>query len=77
MESNQHTQRGEQRTAIPVSDKLLNEADGLIWPTGGRFSAPSGHRCTFLVVGQTKAEIAPCQQTRKTGQVIPYGRNLL
>lgn len=73
MEPNQQTQQGEQRVAIPVSEKRLNEADWLIWPTGGRFSAPSGHRCNFLVVGQTRAEIAPCQQTRKTGQVIPYG----
>ncbi len=38
MESNQFTQQGEQRGAIPVSGKLLNDDDGLIWPTAGRFA---------------------------------------
>ncbi len=55
MVPNQSTQRGEQRTAILVSHKLLNETDGLIWPTGGRFLAPCGLCWDFLVVVQTKA----------------------
>jgi len=54
-------QRGEQRAAILVSDKLLNEVDELIWPTGGRFSTPSGRRCTFLVVVKTTAQSTPRQ----------------
>jgi hypothetical protein len=77
MESNQLIQQGEKRKAILVSNKLLNKADGLIWPTEGRLSAFSGYRCAFLLVNQTKVEIAPYQQARKIGQVIPYGRNLL
>jgi len=77
MESNQFTHLGEQRRTIQVSGKLCNNDDGLIWPTGGRFSASSGHCCAFLVVVKTKAESTPRQQTRKIGQVIPYGRNLL
>ncbi len=77
MESNQLIQQGEQRKAIQVSDKLLNKAEGLIWPTEGRFSALSGHRCAFLVVSQTKVEVAPNQQARKISQVVPYDRNLL
>jgi len=34
MESNQFTQQGEQRGAIRVPGKLLNDDDGQIWPTG-------------------------------------------
>jgi len=48
MESNQFTQQGEQRRAIRVSGKLFNDADGLIWPTGGRFAALSGRRYASL-----------------------------
>ena len=51
--------------------------DGLIWPTEGRVFAPAELRCELLVVGQTKAQFAPRQQTRKLGQVIPYGNQLL
>jgi len=77
MESNQSTQQGEQRGAIRVSGKLLNDDDGLIWPTGGRFAALSGLRYVSLVVGQTKAGNMPRQQTRQTGQMTPYRLKLL
>ena len=72
MESNPFTQQGEQRRAILVSGKLLNDADGLIWPTGGRFAALSGRRYVSLVVGRTTAGSMPCQKTRQIGQMIPY-----
>jgi len=72
MESNQFTQQGGQRGAIRVSGKLLNDADGLIWPTGGRVAALSGRRYVSLVVGRTTAANMPCQKTRQTGQMAPY-----
>ncbi len=65
MESNQHTQRGEQRAAIPVSEKLLNEADGLIWPTGGWFSATSGHS---LPSGLNRGLCFPCGRKDQGGK---------
>ncbi len=77
MESNQFIQRGEQRSAILVSGKLFNNDDGLIWPTGGRFSALSGRRYGPLVVSQTRAGTMPCQQTRKSGQMSPYWLKVL
>jgi hypothetical protein len=77
MESNQFTQQGEQRGAIRVSGKLLNDDDGLIWPTAGRVAALSGRRYACLVVGQTKAASMPRQKTRQTGQMTPYRLKLL
>jgi hypothetical protein len=77
MESNQSTQQGEQRRAILVSGKLFNDGDGLIWPTGGRFSALSGRRYACLVVGWTTAASMPSQKTRQTGQMAPYWSKLL
>ena len=51
--------------------------DGRIWPSEGRFFAPSGRRHTPLVVNQTKARSMPSQQTRESGQTIPYDRKVL
>ena len=71
---------------LPVQDDTLGHSplksgecprDGLIWPTEGRVFAPAELRCGPLVVGQTKARPAPRQQTRKSGQVIPYDKELL
>ena len=72
MESNQPVSKA--RSAVPcgVSDKLRNAGDGLIWPTEGRFFAPAELRCELLVVGQTMAQSAPSQQTRKIGQMIQF-----
>jgi hypothetical protein len=77
MESNRFTQQGEQRRPIPVSGKLFNDDDGLIWPTGGRFAALCGRRYACLVVGWTTAAIMPSQKTRQTGQMAPYWSKLL
>ena len=38
-----------------VSGKLRNDANGLIWPTGGRFFTPAGRRYASLMVRETKA----------------------
>jgi len=70
MEPNQFTRLGAKRSAILVSGKFCNEADGLSWPTEGQFFAPSGLRYAFLVVIKTTAKIMPCQKTWKTGQMI-------
>jgi len=77
MESNQSTQQGEQRRPIPVSGKLFNDDDGLIWPTGGRFAALSGRRYACLVVGWTTAASLPSQKTRQAGQMTPSWSKLL
>jgi len=53
-----------------ASGKLINNADGLIWPTEGRFFAPVGRRWVHLVVGQTTAANPPSQQTQKAGQMV-------
>ena len=66
---------------LPAHDDNLRQSalksgdclrDGLIWPTEGRFFAPAELRCELLVVGQTKAQSAPRQQTRKIGQMIQF-----
>lgn len=77
MESNQFIQQGKQRSAILVSGKLFNDDDGLICPTEGQFSTPSGLCYDFLMVKQTNAEFMPRRQTWKTGQMIPCYRMLL
>jgi hypothetical protein len=77
MESNQSTQRGEQRRAILVSGKLFNDDDGLIWPTGGRLAALSGRRYACLVVARTTAASLPSQKARQSGQMAPYWSKLL
>ncbi len=56
MESNQSTPLGAESSAILVSGKFRNDADGLIWPTKSQFFAPSGLRCAFLVVDKDRGE---------------------
>jgi hypothetical protein len=60
-----------------ASGKLINDADGLIWPTEGRIFGLAGRRYATLVVNQTTACGVPSQQTRKFGQMVQSGRNLL
>ncbi len=72
MESKQFTLLDAKRSAILVSGKIRNDADGLIWPTGGRFFPPARLRYALLVVIKTTAQIMPRQQTGKTGQMIQY-----
>ncbi len=76
MESNQFTRQGAGRSAILVSGKVRNDADGLIWPTPlfgeGRVFPPAGLRYALLVVIKTTAQIMPRQQTGKTGQMVQY-----
>ncbi len=50
MESNQFTLLDAKRSAILVSGKFRNDADGLIWPTEGLFFTPAGLRYDLLVV---------------------------
>jgi hypothetical protein len=63
METNQSTLLGAKRSAILVSGKFCNDADGLIWPTKGLFFTPAGQRYDLLVVIKTTAQFMPCQQT--------------
>ena len=66
-----HSARREAKRDVGASGKLRNNADGLIWSTEGRFSAPAGLRYGPLVVNQTTAGTVPCQQTQKIGQTFP------
>ena len=63
MESNQFTRLGTKRSAIRVSGKFRNDADGLIWPTKGLIFTSAGLRYDLLVVMETTAQTTPCQQT--------------
>ena len=76
MESNRLISKARSAVRCGVSDKLRNEGDEPVWPTGGRLFAPAELRCGPLAVGQTTARTAPRQQTRITGQTIQYERNL-
>ena len=60
-----------------ASGKLANAAGGLFWGTEGRICALVGHRYSPLVVVKTTAWSVPCQQTRKSGQMLPYKRERL
>jgi hypothetical protein len=50
MESKQFTLLDAKRSAILVSGKIRNDADGLIWPTKGLFFTSAGLRYDLLVV---------------------------
>ena len=52
MEPNQFTLLGAKRSAILVSGKIRNDADGLIWPTKGLIFTPAGLRYNLLVVNK-------------------------
>ncbi len=64
MEPNQVSPLGAVRSAmLEASGKCRNAADGLIWPTEGRFFASPGQCCTRLMVPP-----APSQRPRFTGE---------
>ena len=71
MESKQLITKAQIVARYGVSDKICNAGDGLLWPTKGHFFKFSGHRCALIVVSQTTAQGAPCQQTQKNGQMNP------
>jgi len=78
MESNQFIRQGKRHRTIFLSGKLLNDDDGLKWPTAkvkkGLFSVSPGFGYAFRVVNQIantfRAEILSRRQAGKTGQMI-------
>ena len=60
-----------------ASGKLANTVGGLFRGTEGRFCARAGQRYSPLVVVKTTAWPVPCQQTRQSGQMLPYKRERL
>ena len=86
MEPNRFTLLGAKRSAILVSGKFCTNTNkpgrwiDLAPPKSngeGLFLTPAGLRYALLVVIKTTAQIMPCQQTSKTGQMIQYDRNML
>ena len=79
MSANLITQPGKQCSAILVSGKLFNNGDGQFYLTHAkhvsdmpsRSSAVSGHRYTFLMVGQTNAKNMPRQHSLIIAQMTP------
>jgi len=65
--------QGPVRSAIWLIEQASERSrwDDMAHPKG-RFFALAGQRYVPLVVAQTNARNVPCQQTRKTGQMIKY-----
>ena len=77
MEPNSFIWQARRAARCGASGKRRNAPDGRIWSTEGRILAPAGRRYAPLEVSQTTARSLPSQQTRETGQTIPYYRIML
>ncbi len=65
-----HSPRREAPIDVGHRTSFATPASELIWPTEGLSFATAGQRCGLLVVNQTTAQTAPCQQTRNSGQML-------
>ena len=70
MEPNQFIYKERCAAQCGASGKRRNAGDGLIWPTEGRFFEPPDGVVLHLWSAKTTARSTPCQQTRKSGQMI-------
>ena len=70
MEPNQFIYKERCAAQCGASGKRRNAGDGLIWPTEGRFFGPPDGVVLHLWSAKTTARSTPCQQTRKSGQMI-------
>ena len=70
MEPNQSIYKAQRVARCGASGKRCNIEDGLIWPTEGRFFGPPDGVVLHLWSAKTTARSTPCQQTRKSGQMI-------
>ena len=77
MESKQFINKAQIAARYVVSGKICNAVDRLLWPTEGHIFWYSGHRCALIVVNQTTSQDAPCQRTRKYGQLNPIECDVL
>ena len=77
MEPNQLIYKERCAARCGASGKQRNAEDGLIWPTEGRFFGPPDGVVLRLWSNQTTSRSTPCQQTRKTGQMLPIRQNML
>ena len=77
MEPNQFISKAWRAARCGASGKRRNVGDGLVWPTEGRFFGPPDGVVLHLWSAKTTARSTPCQQIRKTGQMLPVKQNVL
>ncbi len=70
--SNRFIRQARREERCGVSGKCRNAVGEPLWPTEGWCFAPTGQRYGPLVDGRSTAGPVPNQQTRNTGQTIPY-----